>query len=108
MPSSTTLFTYFNLGRGIVAGLEAEVKTSIGRLISESDLEKYRVIDLVTLGVNAAYNYTQFYVGTEEEINTSKGTILATNVKYKVQVYIYYLLISDMPSRWRVSSLGGR
>ena len=108
VPSSTTLFTYFNLGRGIVAGLEAEVKTSIGRLISESDLEKYRVIDLVTLGVNAAYNYTQFYVGTEEEINTSKGTILATNVKYKVQVHIYYLLISDMPSRWRVSSLGGR
>jgi outer membrane receptor protein involved in Fe transport len=108
VPSSTTLFTYFNLGRAIVAGLEAEVKTTIGRFIGESDLEKSRVIDRVTLGVNAAYNYTPLYVGTEEEINTSKGTILATNSKRQMQGASPYILSADIGYSFKVASIKSR
>tara|TARA_B110000046_G_scaffold114691_2_gene121865 strand:- start:1298 stop:4156 length:2859 start_codon:yes stop_codon:yes gene_type:complete len=108
VPSSTTLFTYFNLGRAIVAGLEAEVKTSVGRFFGASDLEKSRVIDRVTIGVNAAYNYTQLYVGSEEEINTSKGTILATNSKRQMQGASPYILSADIGYSFNVASIESR
>jgi outer membrane receptor protein involved in Fe transport len=105
VPSSTTLFTYFNLGRAIVAGLEVEAKTSLGRFIGESTLDKSRVLDRISIGANAAYNYTQLYVGTEEPINTSKGTILATNSRRQMQGASPYIISADLGYAFEVGSI---
>ncbi len=73
VPSSTTLFTYFNMGRAIVAGIETEVRTTLGRFVGEPTIDQKRVVDRIGIGLNAAYNYTQLYVGSDDPINTSKG-----------------------------------
>ena len=106
VPSSTTLFTYFNLGRAIITGLEAEVKTNLGRFIGNED--QSRIVDRITIGVNASYNYTQLYVGTEDPINTSKGTILATNAKRQMQGASPYILSSDIGYSFELGSIKSR
>ena len=105
IPSSTTLFTYFNLGRALVAGVEVEAKTTIGSHIGESSLENKRVIDRISVGGNAAYNYTQLYVGTEDQINTSKGTILATNKRRQMQGASPYIVSADLGYTFTIGSL---
>jgi len=105
IPSSTTLFTYFNLGRALVAGVEVEAKTTIGSHIGESSLENKRVIDRISVGGNAAYNYTQLYVGTEDPINTSKGTILATNKRRQMQGASPYIVSADLGYTFTIGSL---
>ncbi|MCO4805427.1 MAG: TonB-dependent receptor [Flavobacteriales bacterium] len=108
VPSSTTLFTYFNLGRAIVAGLETEIKTSLGRFAGGVDSETLRVIDRVTIGLNLAYNYTQLYVGTDGPINTNKGTIIATNSRRQMQGASPYLISSDLSYEFDLKSMKSR
>ncbi len=108
VPSSTSLFTYFNLGRAIVAGVETEIKTTLGRFIGTPSIEQSRIIDRVSLGLNLAYNYTQLYVGSESPINTTKGTILATNSKRQMQGASPYLVSSDIGYEFSLDQIKSR
>ena len=79
VPTSGTLFTYFNMGHAWVGGLELETKINFGELLGRSEEGSNRAIDQLELGLNAALNYSRFNMSTSDTIQTNKGTILATN-----------------------------
>jgi len=108
VPSSTTLFTYFNLGHVIVAGIESEIKTTVGRFVANPNEVENRFVDRISLGLNMAYNYTQLSVETNEPINTSKGTILATNATRPMQGASPYIVSADAGYEFNVGSIESR
>ena len=96
VPTSGTLFTYFNLGSAVVGGVEMESKFSLGDLFGASNEDESRVIDNIDLGVNAAFNYSRFSIGTSDSVQTSKGTILATNNERPMLGASPYLVSSSL------------
>lgn len=78
IPSSGTLFSYFNLGEAYVGGIELEVNKSLGTLLGNSDNE---ALNKFNVGFNASYLYSKLVLGDENTIETNKGTIIATNLE---------------------------
>ena len=76
--SSGQLFSYFNLGEAYVAGAEFEINKTIGNIIGNNENEN---LNNLSVGFNASYLYSKLVLGDETSIETSKGTIIATNLE---------------------------
>ncbi|MEQ9187572.1 MAG: TonB-dependent receptor [Cryomorphaceae bacterium] len=96
VPTSGTLFTYFNLGSAVVGGIEMESRFSLGDILTRSVGVEADLLDNVTLGLNAALNHSKFSLGTSDSIQTSKGSLLATNAQRPMLGASPYLIASSM------------
>jgi len=92
VPSSGILYSYFNMGEAIVGGAEFEFTKQLSNLVSNES----SFLNNVTVGLNASYLYTQISLGSDGEINTNKGTILATNNTRAMTGSSPYLVNADL------------
>ncbi|MEZ4720955.1 MAG: TonB-dependent receptor [Flavobacteriales bacterium] len=103
VPSSGALFTYLNVGHAYVGGIEFEFKKSLGNIISTEDFDGTRVVDRINVGFSGAYNYTKLNIG--DDINSPKGTILATNKTRPMFGASPYLVMSDLGYKFQMGSV---
>ncbi len=99
IPSSGILYSFFNMGTAVVAGVELEYKKNLGNLISqrESEIDEKRFIDRIDIGFNASLLYSQIMLGENaSELETNKGTILATNLNRPMYGASPYLVNADI------------
>lgn len=92
VPSSGILYSYFNMGEAVVGGAEFEFSKQLSNLVSNES----SFLNNVTVGLNASYLYTQISLGDDGEINTNKGTILATNNTRAMTGSSPYLVNADL------------
>lgn len=92
IPSSGILYSYFNMGTATVAGAEFEFSKKLSNLITNES----SFLNNVSIGFNASYLYTRITLGDEGIIETSKGTLLATNNTRPMTGASPYLINADL------------
>lgn len=107
IPSSGVLYSYFNMGSAVVAGVEFEYKKNLGRLLGnvpEKETDR-RVVDRIDIGFNASYLYSEISLGQDGSLETDKGTILATNPTRQMFGASPYLINADIGYKFMIKKI---
>jgi hypothetical protein len=102
IPSSGTLFSYFNVGEAYVAGVEIEISKTLGNILNKTDNQN---LNNTTIGFNVSYLYSKLSLGDENTIETSKGSIIATNLERPMTGASPLLINADIGYKLDIKSI---
>ncbi len=86
------------MGNAVVAGAEVEFTKKLANLVTNET----SILNNLSIGFNASYLYTQLSLGNDGIIETTKGTLLATNNTRPMTGASPYLINADLGYEFEV------